>query len=244
MITKLPWVPIVLTITSSMWIVQAQDDGLGAINRGNQMVAQAKYEAAIREYERVSPTANRYAQALYNLGVCHYELWQTERAVDFYLRAIAISKNNYPKASYALGVALEDLGRITEASEAYRQSIDASGGNFAPAQFRLGLIKASSGDNRSAERLFREAVKHPGDHLPASHNNLGVILAWTGRLKEAKQEFKTALRQSGGTFELAAQNMKLCQDLLTGQATKIALFNVSASERVLFTNAIRRPLIN
>jgi tetratricopeptide (TPR) repeat protein len=234
MITKRPWAAIVLTIISSAWIVQAQqDDGLAAIKRGNQLVAQAKYEAAIREYERVSLTANRYAQAVYNLGVCHFELWQTERAVDFYLRAIAISKNNYPRASYALGVALEDLGRIAEASEAYKQSIDGSRGNFAPAQFRLGLIMARSGDDESAERLFREAVKQPGDHLPASHNNLGVILAWTGRLREAEQEFRAALRQSDGTFEDAAQNLKLCQDLLTGQATKIALFNVSAGERSL-----------
>jgi tetratricopeptide (TPR) repeat protein len=89
------------------------------MKRGNGLVAQEKYEAAIREYERLSPAAGElYARALSNIGLCHYELWQTDQAIDFYSKAIAASKNKYPRASYALGVALEDEGRLVGAREA------------------------------------------------------------------------------------------------------------------------------
>src|SRR5215510_10351967 len=144
--TKRPWLAIVLTITSLTCIAQAQsDDDRAVIQRGNELVAQAKYEAAIREYERVPATANRYAQALYNIGVCHFELWQTEQAIEFYTRAIAAQQNN-PRTTYAWGVALEDLGRPAEARAAYRKSIADSRGDFAPAQFRLGLLMLQTGD--------------------------------------------------------------------------------------------------
>lgn len=208
-----------------------------AIQRGNEFVAQANYEMAIREYERVPPTAAHYAQALYNIGVCHYELWHTDRALDFYARAIAASKNNYPKASYARGVALEDLGRVAEAKEAYEQAINSSHGNVAPAQFRLGLLNAQDGDHSTAMRLFKEAIRRPGEHLSASHNNLGVVLAQLGRLKEAEREFKRALRLSDGGLEDAAKNLKLCREALAGEKTKIASLKSLVLSRSLWTVA-------
>ena len=65
-----------------------------------------------------------YARAIYNIGVCHYELWQTEEAIVFYKRAIELKHGNYPRASYALGVALEDQGRPSR-SEASLSAGDA-----------------------------------------------------------------------------------------------------------------------
>jgi tetratricopeptide (TPR) repeat protein len=203
-----------------------------AIQRGNEFVAQANYEMAIREYERVPPTAAHYAQALYNIGVCHYELWHTDRALDFYARAIAAAKNNYPKASYARGVALEDLGRFAEAEEAYKQAVNSSHGNFAPAQFRLGLLNAQEGDHATAMRLFKEAIRRPGEHLSASHNNLGVVLAQLGRLAEAEHEFKTALRLSDGAFADAEKNLKLCREALVTEKIAFSTSKMKYSSRI------------
>ena len=193
------------------------------MKRGNELFAREQYEAAIREYERLSPVGDRYARALYNIGVCHYELWHTDRAIDYYSRAIAIMKNNYPRASYALGVALEDLGRLVEARDAYKKTIADSGGNFAPAQFRLGVLLIRARDYPSAARLFKQATKQPGDHVPASHNNLGVILAWSGRLTEAEPEFEIALRLTSGTMEDAAHNLRLCRSLLSAETAKLVV---------------------
>ena len=185
----------------------AQD---AALKRGDAFVAQENYKAAIAEYSTVSDRdRDSYARAVYNIGVCYYELWQTEDAIVFYKRAIELKQGNYPVASYALGVALEDQGRFAEAKLAYQQ---ASG--FAPAIYKLGLLAAKSGEFKQAADLFRDAAAREGRHVPASRNNLGVMLARLGFLNEAEKEFAIALKSADGVFEDAANNLKLCRSLL------------------------------
>ena len=181
------------------------------LKRGNALVAQEKYKEAIEEYNKVTNRAGElYAQATYNIGVCRYELWQTEEAIDFYQRAIELKHGNYPKASYALGIALEEQDQIAAAKTAYEQAVSASRREFAPAIYRLGLIEAKAADFKRAAALFKEAASHKGAHLPASHNNLGVMLARLGFLAEAENEFVIALKLSHGQLHEAALNLNLC----------------------------------
>ena len=204
-------------------------DARELVRRGNERYARAEYEAAIREYGRVpAESGEAYAQSLYNLGVCYYELWRTEEAIVMYRRAVAAAAGGrYPKASYALGVALEDLNRLPEAKEAYRQAISASRGRHAPALFRTGLIAAREHDYETAATLFRRANARSENHFPNSHNNLGVMLALEGRLAEAVMEFELALRQAGGDFDEAAHNLSLCRTMLAGGAkTRLASLRI------------------
>ena len=196
-------------LASTVFPINAQD-AKSALERGDAFVTQENYKAAIEEYKKVSSREREaYARALYNIGVCHYELWQTEDAIRFYKRAIELKRRNYPIASYALGVALEDQGRFAEAKVAYEQAP-----NFAPAIYKLGLLAEKAGELKQAADLFRDAAAREGRHVPASHNNLGVVLARLGFLKEAENEFVIALKSSGGVFEDAAQNLKLCRSLM------------------------------
>ncbi|PYS67266.1 MAG: hypothetical protein DMF69_23555, partial [Acidobacteria bacterium] len=118
-----------------------------AIEYGNKLYAQAKYELAISEYRRVGPgDGTVYAQAIYNIGVCSYELWRTEEAIRLFREAIALKHGNYPRASYALGVALEDIRNLSEAKDAYRQSIQTAQGELALPIYRLGVLLANEGD--------------------------------------------------------------------------------------------------
>jgi tetratricopeptide (TPR) repeat protein len=182
-----------------------------ALKRGDALVAQENYKAAIEEYSKVSTRdANSYARAIYNIGVCHYELWQTEEAIISYKRAIELKHGNYPRASYALGVALEDQGRLAEAKQAYARART----NFAPAIYRLGVLEARSGELNKAADLFRDAASRKGRHVPASHNNLGVMLARLGLLKEAEKSFIVALKESDNRLDDAAHNLKLCRSLM------------------------------
>jgi tetratricopeptide (TPR) repeat protein len=191
--------------------VNAQD-ARSALKRGDALVAQENYKAAIEEYRKVSPRdRDSYARAIYNIGVCHYELWQTEEAIIFYRRAIELKQGNYPRASYSLGVALEDLGRFAEARAAYQH---ASRHDFAPATYKLGLLEAKAGEFKKAADLFRDAASREGQHVAASHNNLGVMLARLGFLEEAEKEFVIALKSSDGVFDDAAHNLKLCRALM------------------------------
>jgi tetratricopeptide (TPR) repeat protein len=182
-----------------------------ALKRGNALVAQENYKAAIEEYSKVSTNdADSYARAIYNIGVCHYELWQIKEAIVFYKRAIELKHGNYPRASYALGVALQDLGSFAEARQAYEQART----NFAPAIFKLGVLEVRSGEFRKAADLFRDAASRKGEHVPASHNNLGVMLARLGLLKEAEKSFIVALKESDNRLDDAAHNLKLCRSLM------------------------------
>ena len=101
-----------LLLTLSGVTAAAQGAGARAqeiIARGNERYARGEYGAAVEEYGRVTRAdGEAFAQALYNIGVCRFELWQTEEAARAYRQAIEARGGHYPKASYALGVALED----------------------------------------------------------------------------------------------------------------------------------------
>jgi tetratricopeptide (TPR) repeat protein len=216
---------LLLVLGATLATAQTKQSEVGseakaAIERGNQSFAKADYETALREYRSVPRSARDiYAQALYNIGVCYYELWRTEEAIDFYRDALAEQHGRYPRASYALGVALENRSRLAEAKQAYLQSIVTSQGQYAPAHYRLGLLTSMEGDYEAAAASFRRAIARKGDHVPASHNNLGVVLAHQGRLTEARREFEIALKQTNGAFDDAAHNLQLCRSLLAAPAT-------------------------
>lgn len=199
---------------------EAPSEANSAIERGNRSFAKANYESALSEYRSVPRSARDiYARALYNIGVCYYELWRTEEAIDFYRQALEERHGRYPRASFALGVALENQARLAEAKEAYRQSIVTSQGEYGPAHYGLGLLTSMEGDYEAAAACFRRAIARRGVHVPASHNNLGVMLARQGRLNEARREFEIALKQADGVFDDAAHNLKLCRTLLAAPAT-------------------------
>jgi tetratricopeptide (TPR) repeat protein len=216
-----------IIVAATVVTINAQtSESKSILKRADALVAQEKYKLAIEEYRKVSTRdADSYARAVYNIGVCYYELWQTDEAIAFYKRAIELKQGNYPRASYALGVALEDQGEITEAKAAYEQAVNASQREFARATYRLGLIEARAGELKNAAALFREAATRAGEHVPASHNNLGVMLAQLGFLKEAEQQFVIALKYANGGFADAAHNLNLCRSLTAAnlnQAYKIS----------------------
>ena len=204
-----------------------RDNARDAVRRGNQEYTKANYELAIEEYRRVPFDADEtYAKALYNIGVCYYELWKTEEAVAYYRRAVEARKGRYPAALHALGVALKDLGRLTEARKAFAQSIVMSDGNHAPAHFMLGLLAMGASDHAGAAVHFRQAIDRFNRRFPAGHNNLGVALAKMNLLQEAKLEFETALLQADGEFSEATENLKLCSSLLAPTPKTIASLKV------------------
>lgn len=218
----------VLLFSLSYVTTTAQGNGSEArasLRRGNEMYARADYDGAIREYRRVSVESGEvYAQSLYNIGVCYYELGRTGAAIEMYRSAIAASGGRYPKALYALGIALEDSSRWAEAKAAYRRALEVSDGNYreaqlAVAQYRLGLLAMRDGDYKSANALFKEAIARSRQPFPASHNNLGVALALAGRLELAQREFDVALKQTRGEFAEATHNLNLCRAALA-QGTK------------------------
>ena len=135
-------------LASCAVVLNAQQTEIKSLmKRGDAFVVQENYQAAIGEYRKIpSHAGESYARAIYNIGVCHYELWQTDEAIVFYRRAIELKTGNYPRALYALGVALEDQGKIADAREAYGQAIKASQNKFGPA------LQTSRSDQKRVRR--------------------------------------------------------------------------------------------
>lgn len=209
----LPAILLLITLSAIPVASQSRSANQSALDKGNSLVSRGNYEEALNYYRTIAPESREYAIALYNIGVCHYELWQTDGAIDFYKRAIKERNSKYPRASYALGVALEDAGRLAEAKQAYEETLRVAD-NYSPASFRLGVIASNEGNVETAARLFRRALRQTGEHVPASHNNLGVMLARMGRLVEAKKEFALAMELSNGSLADAQHNLDLCRHLL------------------------------
>src|SRR5262249_36438642 len=152
-------------------VVNAQSAG-SSIKRGNELFAREQYKLALDQYRKIRPNDGAsYAQALYNIGVCHFELWETDDAIAYYKLAITARPGGYAKASYALGIALESQSRWHEAKLAYEQAL--SGDSEGAALFKLGVLAARQGEQQAAMKLFREAIALVGPHVPSSHNNLG-----------------------------------------------------------------------
>lgn len=220
---SIPFAILLLLLIVSSGVAQSSPtDPEASIKRGNARYSAGDYLAAIGEYGQVPPQSGRvYSEALYNIGVCYYELWRTEDAIAMYQKAVAARAGRYPRALYALGVALEDLKRLEEAKQAYHLTVAVSkGGDSGAAHFRLGLLLAKEGDYHKAATHFTEAITR--DRSPAGHNNLGVMLALMGQLHEAEREFEVAIKQADGSFADATNNLKLCRSLLI-ESTKDAL---------------------
>ncbi|HEV2912966.1 MAG TPA: tetratricopeptide repeat protein [Pyrinomonadaceae bacterium] len=241
--TRLILVLLLLTYSGAIGVARAGDaeDAAEAIRRGNERYARGEYDAAVKEYEQVAEEKGAvYAQALYNIGVCYFELNRTDESIAMYRRAIEARGGRYPKALYALGIALEMSGRLGEAKEVYGRAIAISDGKYAEAglavaHYRLGLIAGSEGRYESAAALFREALARSKERFPAAHNNLGVMLALAGRITEAEREFEIALRQSSTDFEEAAYNLKLCRSRLSKE-TQVALASLKIANMTSVLN--------
>lgn len=228
---------LLLTFSGTLTLAQTggSRDAAENIRRGNERYARGEYEAAIKEYGQVAQGQGEvYAQALYNIGVCYFELLRTEDAIEMYRRAIEARGGRYPKALYGLGVALEISGRSRDAKEAYQRAIAVSDGKYtearlAVAHYRVGLLLGREGDYESAAALFREAVARSKDRFPAAHNNLGVMLALAGRIEDAEREFELALRHSTADFKEAADNLKLCRSRLSNE-TQVAFVSMKIAD--------------
>src|SRR2546426_9747285 len=125
---------VLLLMSGSLALAQTTaSEARDFIKSGNAKYAKAEYESAIVDYQHIEPAAGEvYAQALYNIGVCYYELWHTEDAVAMYRKAIKARGGRYPRAFYSLGVALEDLKLL-----AFPKAIKARGGRYSRGFFSL-----------------------------------------------------------------------------------------------------------
>ncbi len=223
--------PFVFLLAIVPSIIAQQSDRPQSFERGLQLYAQGQYDRAIAEFrESLSQFGPYYAQSLYNIGVCNYELGRKSESIGWYREAIRF-KANYVAAFHALGVALDDLSETAQSREAFTRAVELSREKHAPSLFRLGLALQREGDLEAAAVSYKKAIRESGDRMPGCHNNLGVIEAMLGDLNAAERHFETAIRQSKGNFESAKYNLSLCREMIaTSTRSLLASLRVASSD--------------
>ena len=175
------------------------------------------YKTAAEDYRRAilfstaeEPSDDFLAKIHFNLGVCFYNLQQTEEAVEEFTEAIKLSRRGYQKAFYALGMAQTDLKNWSKAETAFREAVKLEK-NDGEAWFDLGLVLLERKNYESAETAFQKAIKYQSTGAADAHNNLGVIFALKSDFRAAENEFKTALNLSNGKSVEARNNLQFCK---------------------------------
>lgn len=145
----------------------------------------------------------KLARIHYNIGVCFYQLKQTDKAVMEFERAINLNPN-YEKAFYALGMAFSDLKNFADAEKAFRQTLKLS--NNGETWFDLAIVLFELKKYDESAESFRSAIKFGSQSIGASHNNLGVVYALNGNFRRAENELEIAQKLN---FEEAPSNLQI-----------------------------------
>lgn len=180
------------------------DSGMKSAKNGDFQIALSHFQNSINQ----KLSAKKLSQIHYNLGVCLYQLKQSEKAVAEFEQAINLNPN-YEKAFYALGMAKTELKIWNEAETAFRQSLKLS--NNGETWFDLALVLFELRKYDESAESFQNAVKFGSQAIAASHNNLGVIYALKGDLTLAKNELETAGKLN---FEEAVKNLEILRQAI------------------------------
>ena len=152
---------------------------------------EGKVAAAKEIYEQVATLYPNHFTTLHLLGLAFYQLGQFDRAVDLFLRAIAVNEK-VPSVHKNLGNAFDYLNRLDEAVASYDRAI-ALDPAFAAAYNDRGnaLTKLHRFDDAIASYSKAITLKHD---YPEAYNNLGVALNDAKRHVEALANFEHAIR--------------------------------------------------
>ncbi|HYB10333.1 MAG TPA: tetratricopeptide repeat protein [Alphaproteobacteria bacterium] len=150
---------------------------LGELYRLNGMPNEA-----ITAAHRALALNPKYAQALNNLGIAHYDREEFDEAIKCYRQALEIDRG-YVEARSNLGNAFRALKRHDEAIACYQRAIKQNP-NYADAYNNLGTSLRDIGKIDEAEGIYRKALAlKPTD--PAVLNNLSLAVKDFERLDEA-----------------------------------------------------------
>ncbi len=143
--------------------------------------------------------------AYYYIGCCNRELGNYNKAIEAYIKAIAIDPND-ADAWNDLGVAYRDLGQYENALETFKQAVRIDP-DYEFFHFNLGLTFGNLGLYKDAVESFKQAIRinpNSTDYYYSIGNtyfNIGIDYAEQGIqkkfyevMKQAAESYKQAIR--------------------------------------------------
>jgi len=158
----------------------------------------AKYEEAIREYERALTVNRGYVDGHMNYAALLVRLGRIDGAIAHY-RTVARHRPDRLDARVRLGLVLLDRGGFEEAVEVFRGVTEITPED-AGAHANLGAALARLGRNREAIVAYRRVIEL-GAASATTYYNLATALSAVGVVEEAMSAYERALELNPGYAE-------------------------------------------
>jgi predicted O-linked N-acetylglucosamine transferase (SPINDLY family) len=156
-----------------------------------ELQQQGKIADAAALYEKVLQSAPQRWQGHFNLGVCHNQLGEHDKAVQCYARALAVHPQ-WPDAIFNLARSLEWISDLPGAEAQYHALLEIQP-EHARAMFHLGTLYLHQDRFEKALEWFRRALDLAPDWV-ILHNNMGKALLAMDDPCEAAVHFERACR--------------------------------------------------
>jgi predicted O-linked N-acetylglucosamine transferase (SPINDLY family) len=166
------------------------------------------------------------AEALYQLGITHYQAEQFAAAAEAIAQAIALDPSP-AQYHYTLGVVYEGLQQIPQAAQAYQQAIDRDR-TLIDAYNNLGNLVAQQGNPAQAVRIFHTAIViQPTVGL---YLNLGNVLLVQGEFTSAIAAYESGLALEPSHADTIA-NLTFARGLTPVQALRFSADSLHQRQR-------------
>jgi Tfp pilus assembly protein PilF/arylsulfatase A-like enzyme len=159
-------------------------------NRGTILLGQARYDEALKEFEKAIAGAEDLTIARLNMARAYYkkkDYTAATHALEEHMKRQPRSK----EAENLLGNMALDQGDMTGAETHFRRALEYEP-NFADARNSLGILYDRQGRTDAALEQFRKVVAIDPDYAEA-YNNIGVILKNRKQIDQAIEAFRHAI---------------------------------------------------
>jgi len=168
-----------------------QPDANACFERGNALISQQQWQAALDCFEEATSLNPNHAEAHAHAGNVLRLLRKPDAALRAYDRAIAL-RPSYAEVHYNRGVLLHNRQQAREALDSFDRALSINA-SFAEARFRRAEVLRELGRLDEAEASYRETIALRPDFADA-YFNLGTLLMTLGQPHAAVASFDMAIR--------------------------------------------------
>ena len=170
-------------------------------------VSDQRFDAALREYQKVIELDPMLPQGYLGLGNIHLAQFKFDLALETYTRAIEL-KLQSPEIYCNRGIVYTKQGDYNRAITDFQQALTIDT-DYTPARFELGFVYQQTGEYEKAVREYERVLPHRQGDL-ALHHNLARCYFRLGRVDAAAQQHQIAqqIRELQDALDAAQQKIR------------------------------------
>lgn len=165
------------------------ENAISNFNMGVALFKNKQYEESLKYFKRAVSLNPDFAEAYYNLGLCHEKCGELDDAARSYAKAVekAPSIGGY----LSLAVVLYTKGNYSKALEVFSKAAN-SADETADTYNNLGYALYKMGKISDAIEYYRKAIEiDPSFHI--AYYNLGVVLGKLGEIEESIDAYERVI---------------------------------------------------